>query len=66
MRVTIIVVGALLGALLFADHGTVGADTCSDACQKAYASCSKSCKQSNTDCFTKCINEQQSCLAQCK
>ena len=66
MRATIIVVGALIAALLIANRSTVGADTCSDACQKTYASCSKSCKQSDTDCFTKCINEQQSCLAQCK
>ena len=66
MRVTIIAVGALVAALLLVNRNSVGADTCSDACQKTYASCSKSCKQSDTDCFTKCINEKESCLAQCK
>ena len=66
MRTTIIVVGALIAAFLIANPVTVGADTCSDSCDKAYASCSKSCKASDTDCFTKCINEKQSCLAQCK
>ena len=66
MRAMIIVIAALAMALLIANTSTVGADSCSDACQKTYASCSKSCKQSDTDCFTKCINQQQSCLAQCK
>ena len=66
MRATIIVAGALIAALLIANSSTVGADTCSDTCKRAYASCSKSCKQSDTNCFTKCINEQESCLAQCK
>ena len=66
MRATIIVVGALIGVLLIANRNNVAADTCSDACQKTYASCSKSCKASDTNCFTKCINKQESCLAQCK
>ena len=66
MRATILVVGMLTAVLLIAQRSTVGADSCSDGCQKTYTSCSKSCKQSDTDCFTKCINEQQSCLAQCK
>ncbi len=66
MRLTIIVVGALLAALLIANRSPVGADTCSDACQAKYAACNKSCKKKGTDCFTKCINEQESCLIQCK
>jgi peptidoglycan hydrolase CwlO-like protein len=66
MRATIIVVGALIGVVLIAGRNNVGADTCSDACDKADASCSKSCKASDTNCFTKCINEKESCLAQCK
>lgn len=66
MRATILVVGALIAALLIASNSSVGAGTCSDACEKTYAACSKSCKPSNTDCFTKCINEKESCLAVCK
>ena len=66
MRTTILVLGTLIAGLLIASHSSVGADTCSDACQKTYASCSKSCKQSDTNCFTKCINEKESCLAVCK
>ncbi|HVO23094.1 MAG TPA: hypothetical protein VMW56_05640 [Candidatus Margulisiibacteriota bacterium] len=66
MRATIIVVGALIGAFLITNAGRATADSCSDACAKAYSACSQSCKKTDTDCFTKCINEQQSCLAQCK
>lgn len=66
MRATILVVATLIAALLIASHSSVGADTCSDACEKTYAACSKSCKQSDTDCFTKCINEKESCLAVCR
>ena len=66
MRATIFVVSALIAAFLFANPGPARADSCSDACDKAYAACSKSCKASDTDCFTKCINEKQSCLVQCK
>jgi hypothetical protein len=65
MRRTLIVGAALIATLLVARFGTVGADTCSDACDKTYASCNKSCKESNTDCFTKCINEHNSCLSRC-
>lgn len=60
----IIAAGALIGTLLMAQFGTTIADTCSDSCERAYASCSKGCK--TTDCFTKCINEKESCLALCK
>ena len=62
----IIVGAALIGALLIAHFGAASADSCSDACERAYAACSKSCNPSNTDCFTKCINEKESCLARCK
>lgn len=62
----IIVIGALIGALLIAHFGAATADTCSDSCDRAYASCSKSCKASDTNCFTKCINEKESCLVRCK
>lgn len=65
MRATLVVAAALIGALLFAHVNRAGADSCSDGCDKAYASCSKSCKSSDTDCFTKCINEKNSCLARC-
>jgi hypothetical protein len=66
MRATIIIAGALIAALFVAWPGAARADSCSDACAKAYASCSNRCQASDTNCFTKCINEQQSCLAQCK
>jgi hypothetical protein len=63
MRI-IILAGALIGTLLVVQFRTTVADTCSDSCDRAYASCSKTCK--TTDCFTKCINEKESCLALCK
>jgi hypothetical protein len=66
MQATIIAIGALIAALFITASGAANADTCSDSCQKTYASCSKSCKQSDTNCFTKCINEKESCIAQCK
>ena len=66
MRATIIVVGALIAAVFSTTPGAAIADTCSDSCEKTYASCSKSCKQSDTNCFTKCINEKESCIVQCK
>lgn len=64
MRATLIVTGALIAALFITQLRHATAETCSDACEKAYAACSKSCKK--TDCFTKCINEKESCLAQCR
>jgi len=64
MRATLIVAGALLAGVFITQLRNASAETCSDACDKAYAACSNSCKQ--TDCFTKCINEKESCLAQCR
>jgi hypothetical protein len=65
VRAIVVVVGALFAAFLIAQRGAATADSCADACQRAYAACTKSCKKNNTNCFTKCINEQQSCLARC-
>ena len=65
MRAHLIVVGALI-AVLVAPFAVAIADTCSDGCEKKYASCSKSCKANDTDCFTQCINEKESCIATCR
>jgi len=54
----------LLAGVFITQLRNATAETCSDACDKAYAACSNSCKQ--TDCFTKCINDKESCLAQCR
>ncbi len=64
MRAALIVTGALFAAVFITQVHYATAETCSDACNKAYAACSKSCKQ--TDCYTQCINEKESCLAQCR
>ena len=61
----LIVIATLIAAFLFMQRGAATADTCSDACDKAYASCTSSCKKNDTDCFTKCINEKNSCLVHC-
>lgn len=64
MRATLIAVAALIAAFLIWHLGAAAtADTCSDACDRAYAACSKSCK--NTDCYTRCLNEKGACMARC-
>jgi len=66
MRAAIlIVIATLIAAFLIMHRGAATADTCTDACDKAYASCAKSCKQSDTNCFTRCINEKNSCMVRC-
>ena len=63
MRATLIVAAALIAAFLVAQLGPVGASSCSDSCDAAYAACTKGCK--STDCYTKCLNEKGSCIAKC-
>jgi len=68
MRATIILAGllmALVAGIVMMNRGAATADTCSDACDRAYAACTKSCK-SNTNCFTSCLNERGSCLSKCR
>jgi hypothetical protein len=66
LRAILMVVVALSAALVIAQFGGATAQTCADACTKAYAACSRSCKSTDTDCFTRCINERESCLAKCQ
>ena len=66
MRAILVAIVALVAAFLVVQYRAAAtADTCSDACDRAYATCAKSCKQSDTNCFTRCINEKNSCLVKC-
>ena len=67
MRAAIlIVITVLIAAFLMMQRGAATADTCSDACEKAYASCASACKKADTNCFTRCINEKNSCMVRCQ
>jgi hypothetical protein len=69
MRAAAIVIVALATAFLIA-HSMATADTCNDACDRAYATCAKSCPSANntagTDCFTKCLTEKNACVMKCQ
>jgi hypothetical protein len=65
MRAAIILIVALIGGFLIVQSAAT-ADSCGDACERAYATCTKSCKGSDTDCFTKCLNERGSCQSACQ